>query len=366
MSNRYSQTKAMLAITKASIRAQSRSPMALVFSFFFPLFFIVIFGSSNGGGPVVRIALAPNADTANYIVQALHQVPIIVFVSKDKKSIEQDLSRGRITAIVDIRKNIPDSFPAYTVAVQSSTAAVDRIRLFESVLKMVVAQIDSRMFADRKSVASVNMMPLVQGRIYRSIDFILPGQLGFSLLSAGLFGLSFLFFNLRETLVLKRLNATPIRRPFILFGETIARIVFQMAIIAIILLIGTFVFNFTLVHGWITFVELMFLSLIGLLVFMGFGYFISGFAKNINSIPVLTNLLGFPQFMLSGTFFPIESLPHWLQPLCRILPLTHLNTAMRNIAFEGAHLQDCGTQLLVLLLWGIAVYAIAIKVFKWE
>jgi ABC-2 type transport system permease protein len=39
---------------------------------------------------------------------------------------------------------------------------------------------------------------------------------------------------------------------------------------------------------------------------------------------------------------------------------------MRNVAFEGARLSDCGKQLGVLAIWGVVVYAIAIRVFKWE
>jgi len=39
---------------------------------------------------------------------------------------------------------------------------------------------------------------------------------------------------------------------------------------------------------------------------------------------------------------------------------------MRNVAFEGAHFNDCWPQLQYLLIWGIVVYAAAIKVFKWE
>jgi len=66
----------------------------------------------------------------------------------------------------------------------------------------------------------------IPGRIYREIDFILPGQLGFSLLSAGVFGVAFLFFNLRQHLVLKRFFATPIRRSYIVLGEAISRVIF--------------------------------------------------------------------------------------------------------------------------------------------
>jgi ABC-2 type transport system permease protein len=104
----------------------------------------------------------------------------------------------------------------------------------------------------------------VPGRVYRTIDFILPGQLGFSLLSAGVFGVAFIFFSLRQTLVLKRFFATPIRRSYIVFGEALSRIIFQMTTAIVILLIGHFAFNFTLVNGMVTFFELLLLSFIGL------------------------------------------------------------------------------------------------------
>jgi ABC-2 type transport system permease protein len=149
-------------------------------------------------------------------------------------------------------------------------------------------------------------------------------------------------------------------------GEALSRVIFQMLTAVVILSLGYFVFDFTLINGWVTFLELLFLSLLGLVVFMGFGFIVSGLAKNEAAIPPFSNLITLPQFLLAGTFFPIDNFPKWLQPISNILPLTHLNQAMRDVAFEGAHISDCAPQLGVLLLWGTVVYIIAIKVFKWE
>ena len=67
----------------------------------------------------------------------------------------------------------------------------------------VISKINEQRFKDAPSIAVVNNnVKKVPGRIYRTIDFVLPGQLGFSLLSAGVFGVAFLFFNLRQQLVL--------------------------------------------------------------------------------------------------------------------------------------------------------------------
>jgi ABC-2 type transport system permease protein len=48
------------------------------------------------------------------------------------------------------------------------------------------------------------------------------------------------------------------------------------------------------------------------------------------------------------------------------LPLTYLNDAMRKVAFEGAGLSDISSQLLILTIWGIVVYALAVKFFRWD
>ena len=99
---------------------------------------------------------------------------------------------------------------------------------------------------------------------------------------------------------------------------------------------------------------------------MGFGFIVSGVAKSDSTIPPFANLITLPQFLLGGTFFTIDNFPSWLQPISNALPLTHLNTAMRSVAFEGSSLWEVKTEVGILLLWGIAVYAVAIKVFKWE
>jgi len=149
-------------------------------------------------------------------------------------------------------------------------------------------------------------------------------------------------------------------------GEALARITFALIGAAFILLIGRFAFGFTLIHGFVTFINMLILSFIGVVVFMGFGFTVSGIAKNESTVPPIANLVTLPQFLLSGTFFSITVFPTWLQPICKILPLTFLNDAMRQVAFEGANLWDVSHQLFYLLLWGIGIYAVAVKAFKWE
>ena len=368
MSKQYSQIRAMLSITRASLRAIFRSPSAIIFSFAFPLIFILVFGFIGSGGRMsVKVAFDKQTDTTSDMYRSIASMEGIRIVRGTDEQLKNDLEKGRLHAILQLRKNSSQN-PVYTIDLISSEAVnPQNMQVLRSMLEGMINGINKKMFTNIPTYATVNNeVEKVPGRVYRTIDFILPGQLGFSLLSAGVFGVAFIFFSLRQTLVLKRFFATPIRRSYIVFGEAISRVLFQLSTAVVILLIGHFAFDFTLIYGAVTFFELLVLSLIGLVVFMGFGFVVSGLAKNESSIPPFANLFTLPQFLLAGTFFPIDNFPAWLQPFCKILPLTHLNDAMRNVAFEGARLSDCGTQLGVLAIWAVVAYAIAIKVFKWE
>jgi ABC-2 type transport system permease protein len=39
---------------------------------------------------------------------------------------------------------------------------------------------------------------------------------------------------------------------------------------------------------------------------------------------------------------------------------------MRKVSFEGMHLGGVGKEMAIILVWAVAMYAILIKVFKWE
>ena len=136
-------------------------------------------------------------------------------------------------------------------------------------------------------------------------------------------------------------------------GEMLSRVLFQMLTAIVIILAGYFLFGFTLIHGFETFIELLVLSFIGLVVFMGFGFIVSGVAKNDSTIPPFANIITLPQFLICGTFFPIDVFPKWLQWIAQVMPLTHLNNALRDVAFEGKNLWDERWEIGILLLWGV-------------
>jgi ABC-2 type transport system permease protein len=367
MPQQYSQLRAMLAVTKASLKATFRSPQSIFFSLFFPIVLIWIFGSLGGNGiPSVDLALEKNADTTNAFFTALKRNPQLHFVHEQHKNIEEELMKGRIAAVMDIQRNTDSNTSAsYQIHLRTSSASQRDFQQLEAALNYSIGEMDKRQFASNKTVATISSS-VVTGRQYRMIDFFLPGMIGFSLIGSAVFGIAFTIYSLKDTLVLKRMYSTPIKKQYIILGECIGKVIFNMMTVVVLIAFGHFLYNFTLAHGSVTFVNMLALSFLALLVFMGFGFFISAVARNQNVIPIYANLFMFPQYFLSGTFFSKTALPGWLQPIIKFLPLTAVNDAMRNIAFEGASLASCWQQVLILFVWGVLIYALTAKVFRWE
>jgi ABC-2 type transport system permease protein len=362
----YSQIRAMLAVTQASLRSIFRNPSTVAFSFALPVFFILVFGFIGHSSFSVRVGVNPASDTTNQVYAILKSIPVVNLVNNEPAGqLKEELNRGKLDGILGFEKSSDSTKAGLQLLFQKSKASAEGGAAAEMIIKNVVSQANLAAVPQLKRVAELRSLE-VTDKAFKSIDFILPGMLGFSLLSMGVFGTAFVFLNLRNTLVIKRFFATPIHKAYIVLGEALSRVIFALLSSSLIIVLGYFVFDFTLQHGIFTFINMLILAFIALFVFMGMGFIISGLAKTESAVPPLANMIVLPQLILGGTFFPITVFPAWLQPIPKILPLTYLNDAMRKVAFEGVSLLAVWDDILVLGIWGIVVYFLATKLFKWE
>jgi ABC-2 type transport system permease protein len=368
MNRPANQLKAAFTISKFSLLATLKSPTSIVFSLLFPIIFITVFGSMVGDkAPVMKVVISAETDTAGILYKAIAKNPSI---SLQKRMPAADainaLKKGQITAIINIATDstrLP--IPHYLIHLQTVQAANGSVEMLETVLNEIINHINQQVFPNNTSIATLSVYK-VPGRIYRSIDFILPGQLGFSMLMAGVYGSSFLLFSLRQGLVLKRLRTTPVKRRSIILGEMLSRLFFHIISFIIMVALGYYAFQFTLVNGFATFIEMLVFSLFGLNIFLGIGFIISGVVENENSISPIANTVVLPQILLCGLFFPIESYPHWLQHFCNILPLTLFTDGLRKIAFENTHIWQMPAAVGGLIIWTLIILPLSIKAFRWE
>lgn len=369
MSKHYNQNKALWAITKASFLAILKNPGALFFSLAFPLIFVWIFGSFGSDGfTAYKIAVDAKSDTTNPLYGIIRNVPMFKLVHyKSSEEQKKDLEKGRLAAVLNISTSTDSisNLPKFNVHIKSTTASTPELAQVIPILENVSAALNKRFNPTQPNFVIITK-DIYSVREYKQIDFVLPGQIGFSILFSTLFGIAFTFYNLREQLILKRFYASPINKLNILIGIGFSRLSFQLLNVIVLVIVGKLFLGFTLAHGVFTFLQIIALSILMLFTLMGVGLIFSSIVKADSTIPLLINLFALPQMLLGGTFFNISVFPSWMQVLCKLLPLTHFNIAMRKLSFEGLSLLDCWDNVGVISIWMLVIYTIVYKVFRWE
>ncbi|MCX7816940.1 MAG: ABC transporter permease [Syntrophales bacterium] len=96
------------------------------------------------------------------------------------------------------------------------------------------------------------------------------------------------------------------------------------------------------------------LAVIGGLAFGSIGMFFTAFVRHIDSFNLPYFLFITPMYLFSGTFFPLDVLPLWMQILAFFLPLTHLVNMIREFCYGSL-----GSGVLL----GIGYFSLCILVF---
>lgn len=366
---KYNQLKAYFALAKASFISIVRSPEAVFFGFAFPMIFILVFGLISGGTVDLKLGVEEGSSIENPVYTVLETIDNVTLIEDENpEDLKREHERGSIDALIKINE-IPvdgeDKIVQYNVDLTTTSASPQNTALLENLVSGVVDRINLVGLPAEDYLVTFDVTN-VEGREYKTIDFILPGQLGFALLSTAVFGTAFTFITLRQTLVLKRFFATPTKKSNIILAEGTSSLMFSLIQSSTIIVIGAVFLDYTLVNGMFTFIQMVLVSALALFVFMGFGFIISSVAKNERTASPLANVITLPQFLLAGTFFELEAFPGWLQAVSKMLPLTYLNDALRHIAFDGFTIFELGKEIGILCLWGVILYLVAIRLFKWE
>jgi ABC-2 type transport system permease protein len=108
------------------------------------------------------------------------------------------------------------------------------------------------------------------------------------------------------------------------------------------------------------------LLLAGTLCFMAFGLFAGSVTKTVEGATNLANLFVLPMAFLSGSFFPLDEMPRWIDAVSRLLPLRYLNEGMLDVMVRGLGPAAIWQPFLVLLAFAAAMTLLASRFFRWE
>jgi ABC-2 type transport system permease protein len=192
-------------------------------------------------------------------------------------------------------------------------------------------------------------------------DFIAPGIMAMTVMMSVMTGLPVAISQEKEIGTMDGMMVAPINRLSIILGKTLGQTARGLIQGVIILALAVGLFGVT-IHGSILLV--FGLLLLGVFSFVGLGVVITSFAKDQETATMLMMTLMFPMMFLSGVFFPIQQMPWYMQDISKVLPLTYASQALRKVMVLGAGIPAISTELIVLIVFGTIMTAIAVPVFR--
>jgi ABC-type multidrug transport system permease subunit len=196
----------------------------------------------------------------------------------------------------------------------------------------------------------------------RYIDFLVPGLITMGVMMSSMWGISYGIIEKRSKKLLRRLIATPMKKPHYLISLIAVRIGMNFIEALILLVFGIIAFKMT-IQGSIPAMILMFLA--GNIAFAGIAVFVSSHTSNTEVGNGIINFVVMPMMILSGIFFSYYNFPDWSIRVIQMLPLTMLTDGIRSIFNEGAGFPQVALPILVLTAIGTIFFTAGLKIFKW-
>jgi len=348
-----------------------RSKVGTFFTFAFPVLLILLFGSIFGQTgsstidlPVqdlddsgmsraflaalnntafVRISMIPGGvDIAEYIGENSLAVALLIPAGFEKDVVDS-LTNG--SSAVNVTLYGDPSRSTFGVVVGVLEAVADQMSLDLAGARPVLG-------VRRASVASP---------AFRYIDYFLPGIVGMTVMINAMFWMTATCAEYRTRRYFKLLATTTLRKAEWLTSKILWFTLILSASLIVSVAVGIAAFN---VQLRIDLLALAFI-LAGTFLFTSLGMLLGTFVKDAESASAVANAVGFPMMFISGSFFPLESMPEFLQTAARALPLTYLNNGLRD-AMVFANLDSALTNLVVVAAAGAVVFAIAARAMSWK
>ena len=374
----------MAAELRVYARSNIRSREGFFFTLIFPIILVLLFGAIFAGGGVSQAtvyvqnhdsgAQLPTGSTVNIGAQ------LVTALNSTSNDCSPNTSSGLCLRPVPNDQNfssylsshsasdgivIPPGFSAGYLSSQRINVTLFRnpSSTTSAVVFGIVNQVVNGFNVNGASgVRSVGISPRTAvSSSFKYIDFLIPGLIGFSALTSPMFALVNISSTYRRDKVFKLLSLTPLTKTEWLLSKIIWYIGTTVISFILMSMVGVYVFG---AHIALTWGIGMFL-VIGPFFFVSLGMLVGTISNSPESAAVVGNLVTFPMMFLSGTFFPVSSMPMYLQGLAHVLPLYYMIDGLNNVMIYGNYgpaLFDGG----LLIVLSVVVFALAVRFFRWR
>ena len=194
--------------------------------------------------------------------------------------------------------------------------------------------------------------------------YYVPGICALAIIASSFFNLVIAITAQRESGVLKRRRATPVPAWVLIAGRTLTAVIISLAVMTVLLLIGSFAYGVKLPTHTIPGVAAT--AVVGSIAFCCLGYALSTTINSEDAAQPMVQAIMLPLYFISGVFIPNINLPTWLRDVAKVFPVEHLAAGLHRAVDptttgSGIVWSDLG----ILALWGAVGLAIALGRFTW-
>ena len=350
-----------------------REKTAMFFTIAFPIILILVFGTIFMSQDSMEYHLCvQDLDQSNLSAKSINTLekdgkfkitrvdPAISaaeYVRDKKVNLVMVIPQGFERFLLDrVTLKDPNAFVTITYIYDPSSSSV---LTKMQILNAVLAGINQKLSGKSPVIKSVEKSILT--RKYRFIEFFVPGIIAMAVMSLSLFGTVNLNTELRQKGIIRKLSTTPITRTDWILSDILYQFTIALVSTTAMLLASYAVFDVSLnIDAW-----LLVFILLDVFAFVGIGMILTRFAREAQSAAAAANAISFPMMFLSGSFFPIELMPSFLQTISKILPLYYINEGLRAaMVFEDniAALR-CSA---IIGIFAAVVFVLGIIATKWE
>jgi ABC-2 type transport system permease protein len=202
---------------------------------------------------------------------------------------------------------------------------------------------------------------LPNGQTY--ISSIAPGVMTWGVANGALFGVAFTLMHWRRSEVLQVVRMTPTRTATLLASRYTVALGFALVQAVVFLGVATTpAFGLHIGSLWALSVPVL---IAGLAAFTAIGVVVGTYADSPEAVAAVANCIMVPMAFLSGSFFPIEGSPGWLQGLSHALPLRYLSQGVGHSLSGRDALPTMLVSCAALLGFTVLFVGVVSRTFRW-
>jgi ABC-2 type transport system permease protein len=357
------------AIARKELRQASRDPLSLLMLMGVPTMMLVLYGYAINFD-VRHVALA----VRDLDKSARSRDLVAAFVNSTYFDLRADVEAGEdLERILESRRAkavllIPEGY-ARTLAsgerarVQllvdgaDANTATSLLGYAQSIAADASAEVAAEA-RGRPLPAAIDYEPRVfYNPELRSTQFLVPGLIGFILMITAVLSTALSVVREKERGTMEQLRVTSLRPGELIAGKMLPYLLISLVAAVLIVVSAAALFG-VFVRG--PYAALLLATFVYLLGALGFGLLVSTMAESqamAFQVGMVTSML--PAIFLSGFIFPIASMPLPLQILTHAVPARYFNVILRGVILKGSGLLPYWRDLAFLLLYALAVNAIA-------